>query len=154
MRPAHLIGSLLAVLLAADSLGAPAQTPPAAAPPAATEPQQPSPTQAKPAEVKPAEPKPEQGLPKNLEAMAPGVAVPILGRKVRDASGKDMGPIVDVLVDRDGRVRAAVVDFGGFLGVGACCSSTPPIATRPWNWPSIGPKSRPPRNTSRPPRPS
>jgi hypothetical protein len=30
-----------------------------------------------------------------------------------------MGRIVDVLVDRQGRVRAAVIDFGGFLGVGS-----------------------------------
>ena len=29
-----------------------------------------------------------------------------------------MGRIVDVLVDRSARVRAAVIDFGGFLGVG------------------------------------
>jgi hypothetical protein len=46
------------------------------------------------------------------------VAIPILGKKVRDASGKDMGLVVDVLVDHDGMVRAAVIDFGGFLGVG------------------------------------
>ena len=30
-----------------------------------------------------------------------------------------MGRIVDVVVDRDGRPRAAVIDFGGFLGVGS-----------------------------------
>jgi len=30
-----------------------------------------------------------------------------------------MGRIVDVIVDRDGVVRAAVIDFGGFLGVGS-----------------------------------
>jgi hypothetical protein len=30
-----------------------------------------------------------------------------------------MGRIVDVIVDRSGRVRAAVIDFGGFLGVGS-----------------------------------
>ena len=27
--------------------------------------------------------------------------------------------VVDVLVDSDGRPRAAVIDFGGFLGVGS-----------------------------------
>ena len=32
---------------------------------------------------------------------------------------RDMGRIVDVIVDRDGTVRAAVIDFGGFLGVGS-----------------------------------
>jgi hypothetical protein len=30
-----------------------------------------------------------------------------------------MGRIVDVIVDRLGTVRAAVIDFGGFLGVGS-----------------------------------
>ena len=30
-----------------------------------------------------------------------------------------MGRIVDVLVDRSGEVRAAIIDFGGFLGVGS-----------------------------------
>jgi hypothetical protein len=30
-----------------------------------------------------------------------------------------MGSIVDVIVDRAGTVRAAVIDFGGFLGVGS-----------------------------------
>jgi PRC-barrel domain protein len=43
----------------------------------------------------------------------------VLGREVRSAAGEDMGHIVDVIVDRDGHVRAAVIDFGGFLGVGS-----------------------------------
>ena len=43
----------------------------------------------------------------------------VLGREVRSAADEDMGRIVDVLVDRDGRVRAAIIDFGGFLGVGS-----------------------------------
>jgi hypothetical protein len=30
-----------------------------------------------------------------------------------------MGRIVEVIVDRAGVVRAAVIDFGGFLGVGS-----------------------------------
>src|SRR5260221_7166387 len=30
-----------------------------------------------------------------------------------------MGMVVDVLVDSDGRPRAAIIDFGGFLGVGS-----------------------------------
>jgi hypothetical protein len=30
-----------------------------------------------------------------------------------------MGRIVDVLVDRSGQMRAAIIDFGGFLGVGS-----------------------------------
>ncbi len=43
----------------------------------------------------------------------------ILGREVRSAANEDMGRIVDAIVDREGTVRAAVIDFGGFLGVGS-----------------------------------
>src|ERR1700752_540602 len=43
----------------------------------------------------------------------------ILGREVRRAANEDMGRVVDVIVDREGNVRAAVIDFGGFLGVGS-----------------------------------
>ena len=43
----------------------------------------------------------------------------ILGREVRSASNENMGRIVDVLVDRGGQLRAAIIDFGGFLGVGS-----------------------------------
>ena len=43
----------------------------------------------------------------------------VLGREVRSPADEDMGRIVDVVVDRIGAVRAAVIDFGGFLGVGS-----------------------------------
>lgn len=43
----------------------------------------------------------------------------VLGRDVRSAADEDMGRIVDIIVDRTGHVRAAVIDFGGFLGVGS-----------------------------------
>jgi sporulation protein YlmC with PRC-barrel domain len=43
----------------------------------------------------------------------------ILGKEVRSATGENMGRIVDVVVDPSGQVRAAVIDFGGFLGVGS-----------------------------------
>jgi hypothetical protein len=43
----------------------------------------------------------------------------ILGREVRSPTNENMGRIVDVLVDRSGQVRAAIIDFGGFLGVGS-----------------------------------
>lgn len=43
----------------------------------------------------------------------------ILGRDVRSPANENMGRIVDVIVDRAGRARAAVIDFGGFLGVGS-----------------------------------
>jgi len=43
----------------------------------------------------------------------------VVGKNVRSASGEDMGRIIDVIVAADGEVRAAVIDFGGFLGVGS-----------------------------------
>jgi hypothetical protein len=43
----------------------------------------------------------------------------ILGRDVKSTADENMGRIVDVIVDRSGTVRAAVIDFGGFLGVGS-----------------------------------
>jgi PRC-barrel domain len=43
----------------------------------------------------------------------------ILGKNVRSSAGEDMGRLVDVLVDREGQPRAAIIDFGGFLGVGS-----------------------------------
>ena len=42
----------------------------------------------------------------------------ILGKDVRSNAGEDMGRIVDVIVGRDGRIHAAIIDFGGFLGIG------------------------------------
>jgi PRC-barrel domain protein len=46
-------------------------------------------------------------------------AVAILGKNVHSSSGEDMGRLVDVIVDAGGRPRAAIIDFGGFLGVGS-----------------------------------
>ncbi|MDP9011696.1 MAG: PRC-barrel domain-containing protein [Pseudomonadota bacterium] len=42
----------------------------------------------------------------------------ILGKRVEGANGEDLGRVVDVLADAGGRVRVAIIDFGGFLGVG------------------------------------
>jgi hypothetical protein len=43
----------------------------------------------------------------------------ILGKAVRSKAGENIGRIIDVIVDRTGQTRAAVIDFGGFLGVGS-----------------------------------
>jgi hypothetical protein len=43
----------------------------------------------------------------------------VLGKEVRNGAGENLGRIVDVLIDQGGQVRAVVIDFGGFLGVGA-----------------------------------
>jgi sporulation protein YlmC with PRC-barrel domain len=42
----------------------------------------------------------------------------ILGKKVQDSNGENLGRVVDVQADADGRVRLVIVEFGGFLGVG------------------------------------
>lgn len=44
----------------------------------------------------------------------------VLGRDVRSKTGENMGRVVEVIVDRTtGQARAAIIDFGGFLGVGS-----------------------------------
>jgi len=85
-----------------------APTPPAAVqPPATAQP----PTAAQPPGTP--EPTPSVTIIGAKEAHA------VLGRDVRSANGDDMGRIVDIIVDKGGTVRAAVIDFGGFLGVGS-----------------------------------
>jgi hypothetical protein len=67
----------------------------------------------------PAAPKAGPPVPKNLEPLAPNRSTGVLGKKVVGPDGKDLGLVVDVVVDADGHPRAAVIDFGGFLGVGS-----------------------------------
>jgi hypothetical protein len=43
----------------------------------------------------------------------------VLGKEVRSSADENMGRIVDVIVDRNAQPRAAVIDFGGFLGIGS-----------------------------------
>ncbi|HZZ63464.1 MAG TPA: PRC-barrel domain-containing protein [Roseiarcus sp.] len=43
----------------------------------------------------------------------------VLGIEALSSTGEDMGRVVDIIVDRTGQVRAAIIDFGGFLGVGS-----------------------------------
>jgi len=81
---------------------APEAAPPPAAPPAAA-PAQPSP---------PAPPPTKSVLDKRY-------ILGVLGKDVKSAKGEDMGRIVDVIVDWSGQTRAAIIDFGGFLGVGS-----------------------------------
>lgn len=55
----------------------------------------------------------------SVEMIYQGEATSILGREVSGPDGKAVGLIVDVLVDDLGQPRAAVVDVGGFLGIGS-----------------------------------
>ncbi len=108
LRVAARFLAAMTIALPAGALPASAQTsapvqPPPKAPPAAAQPA-------------PATPPAQGATPatvlddKNVEG--------ILGREIYSPKGEDMGKIVDVLVDHTGQVRAAIIDFGGFLGVG------------------------------------
>src|SRR5436190_957640 len=57
--------------------------------------------------------------PPSVTVLGSRQAQSVLGKEVRTSADESMGRIVDVVVDREGRVRAAVIDFGGFLGVGS-----------------------------------
>lgn len=78
--------------------------------------QQPAPPPAN-ADAEAPKPAPDAGTPatviddKQIES--------VLGKPVLSPTGDDMGRIIDVLVDKRGKLRAAVVDFGGFFGVGS-----------------------------------
>ena len=61
----------------------------------------------------------EPAPPASVTVIGASDARGILGRDVRSTAGENMGRIVDVIVDRSGTVLAAVIDFGGFLGVGS-----------------------------------
>ena len=72
------------------------------------------------------EPPPGDAVPPTSGPQEPTVTVldhhdvqGVLGKEVRSAANENMGRIVDVIVDRSGQVKAAVIDFGGFLGVGS-----------------------------------
>ena len=67
---------------------------------------------------KPTEP-PKEAPPASVTILSAREVHGVLGRDVRSAANEDMGKIIDVIVDRSGAVRAAVIDFGGFLGVGS-----------------------------------
>jgi hypothetical protein len=75
----------------------------------------------------------QQGMEQRIEAPSTvGVASPpsaialdsqdvegVLGKEVRSSADENMGRIVNVVVDRNAQPRAAVIDFGGFLGIGS-----------------------------------
>ncbi|MET7242586.1 PRC-barrel domain-containing protein, partial [Methylobacterium sp. EM32] len=106
-------------------VAAPAPTAPAPAP-AAPAPATQGPAAQAPANQPPANPAPAATA--QTPAIPPGTPATVLdtqdydgvlGKPVRSAAGEDMGRIIDIIVDKDGRPRAAIIDFGGFLGVGS-----------------------------------
>jgi len=108
---------LLALLLAFFVIGrlASAQHSPQTAPPAAP---QASPQTQHPAAGPSAQPKAADVPPPKIVLDNNQVAG-ILGKDVQSAAKEDMGHIIDVIVDSAGVTRAAIIDFGGFLGVGS-----------------------------------
>jgi hypothetical protein len=83
----------------------------------------------KPKPVRKTEPPPPAPAPQVAETPPDGIidarveplpvsVMSILGKKVQSPKGDDLGRVVDVLADSGGRVRVAIIDFGGFLGVG------------------------------------
>jgi hypothetical protein len=100
---------LVAIVLGLTGNGATAQAPTPPPPAPAT------PAPATPAPAPPAQP---QATPE-VKILADHEVEGVLGKEVVSATNENMGRIVDVLVDYAGKVRAAIIDFGGFLGVGS-----------------------------------
>jgi hypothetical protein len=92
----------------AEPAPAPTPTPPAV-------PSEPAPAPAPP--VVPAEQAPPPVVP--AEQVASAELTGLLGEEVVGPGGTELGHIVDLLVDTQGRMRAVVVDVGGFMGVGS-----------------------------------
>jgi len=112
----------IALMIIGLAAGCPAeaqdQAPPSSTPPPATEPPAPQSPAPQALPGSPAPPAAPSGTP-------PATVLPkdetqgVLGKDVRSATGEPMGQIINVIVDKAGQPRAAVIDFGGFLGVGS-----------------------------------
>ncbi len=101
---------VIAMMLALGAVGVSVAADDASAPPANSGAVPPaSPPQA----AKPAPPPP------SITVIGAADAHGVLGRDVKSSTGENMGRIVDIIADKSGAVRAAVIDFGGFLGVGS-----------------------------------
>jgi hypothetical protein len=51
-------------------------------------------------------------------AQAP-VLVPLMGKRLFGPGGEELGRLVDLVADAEGRPVAVVVDVGGFMGLGS-----------------------------------
>jgi hypothetical protein len=113
MRKSAVIGGMLAAMLAGLIARADEAPPAAAVQPPSQEAVQP-----RPPAVPPPAPAAAPPAPAVVQSVPPGDAAAVLGQRVTDPDGKDIGRLVDVLVDANGQPQAAVIDFGGFMGVG------------------------------------
>src|SRR5580700_2358025 len=105
---------LVAIALALTGNSAAAQAPT----PAPVTPAPVAPTPAAPTPAAPTPPAQPQATPE-VKVLPDHEVEGVLGKEVVSATNENMGRVVDVLVDHAGKVRAAVIDFGGFLGVGS-----------------------------------
>jgi hypothetical protein len=107
----------MVVALLAGSVAQADEAPPAdAVQPAAPTPERPPerPVQEQQTKIEPVAPPP----PRAIQSVAPETAEAVLGQRVVDPTGKDIGRLVDVLVGANGQPQAGIIDFGGFMGVG------------------------------------
>ena len=113
-------GAQLHAALPPGSETAPAPAPPSSVP---LSPEPPAPALAPvPAARPPAPPSVKSDAPSAASAAAPVQRIAaggILGRTVVGPDNQAIGRVVDVLVDAGSNPRAAVIDFGGFMGVGS-----------------------------------
>lgn len=65
-----------------------------------------------------ADPPAPSAPPAAQEVISIGDATSILGRPVTGPNDEAVGRIIDLLVDNEGQPRAAVIDIGGFMGLG------------------------------------
>jgi hypothetical protein len=113
-----------APLTAAPSTGAPSAAVPSTAAPPTAAPSTDAPPNAVPSAAAPSTAAPSTAAPPTaapasaVQTVAPEDAEAILGQRVTDVDTKDVGRLVDVLVGANGQPQAAVIDFGGFMGVG------------------------------------
>jgi hypothetical protein len=102
----------LAVLVALNEAAWADTAPAGAATPATPAPAPPKPPVPAPASNVPPTPKP------SVEPVDKDQVLAILGRPVTGAEGQQIGTLTDVLVDGTGQPQAAVLDIGGFMGLG------------------------------------
>ncbi|WP_165943383.1 PRC-barrel domain-containing protein [Roseicella aquatilis] len=65
-----------------------------------------------------AQDKPPSGPTAGSEAIDPTTVIRLLGRDVKGSTGEVVAQIINLLVDAAGEPRVAILDYGGFLGVG------------------------------------
>jgi hypothetical protein len=113
------LSSVLAASLAIAVLAMPLRAHAASTPQSETTPSKPARRDASRPKHKSRAKAPAPSPPEPARQLAANEVVAILGRKIVSPSNEELGRLVNVLVDDRGQARAAIIDFGGFLGVGS-----------------------------------